>query len=100
MSLFKKPEPTALEKARDEALNELRQLDEGTDRYNEVLKNVSKLTKLIDLERGHDDKVSKDALAKIVGSAVLTLIIVGYESRSVITTKAPNLLNFLPMNKS
>lgn len=100
MSFWKKREKTKLELARDETLDQLKGLDQSQPEYKTLLKTASKLTKLIDLERAQEDKVSKDTIVKVAGSVALTLVIVGYESRNVITTKAPNLINFLPMNKS
>lgn len=100
MSFWKKPEQTALQKAHAAALVQLSNVDEGTKEYKEILKNVTRLSELVAQEKGCEDKVSKDVIVKVAGSAILTLIIVGYESRNVITTKAPTLINFLPLNKS
>lgn len=91
---IKKPiEKSGLEEARDTALEELRSFEVQTDEYKKIMKHVKTLSELIDTEKS--EKLNVNTLAIILGNAVIALLVVGYESKNVVTTKVFPFLNKL-----
>jgi hypothetical protein len=78
-------EKTGLEKARDEALSELDSFTADTEDYKKIMVHVKTLSKLIDLEKS--EKLSPNTIAVIIGNALIAIVVVGYESKNVMTTK-------------
>jgi hypothetical protein len=79
-------EKTGLEKARDEALSELSGFTAETEAYMKIVTRVETLSKLIALEKA--EKLSPNTIAIVLGNAVIALVVVAYESKNVVTTKA------------
>ena len=72
----------------DAAINELySQLDGLTGDTDEYAKTLDQLTKLYAL-KANPSRVSADTLANIAANLTGILIVVGYEQKHVITTKA------------
>lgn len=86
MFTWKKNESSEL----DETITQLiRQMDGFTGDQEEYATMVDQLDKLYKLRQNDKpDRVSKDTLAIVAGNLVGILVIVGYEQRHVITTKA------------
>ena len=78
-------EKTGLEKARDDALLNLANFMPDDEKYSEIMVHVKTLTELIKLEKR--EGVSPNTLAIILGNTIIGLIVVGYESKNVVTTK-------------
>lgn len=90
-SFKRKPvEKTGLEKSRDQLLSEMQGLSAGGAEYQKRMVHVKTLTKLIDLEKS--EKLSPNTLAVVFGNAVITVIVVAYESRNVVSTKVKDFL--------
>jgi hypothetical protein len=90
-----KPKPpvekTGLEKARDDSLIELNSFHADQDEYAKVMAHVKTLTELIQLEK--PEKLSPNTLATVLGNAFIAVLVVGYESKNVVTTKVIPFLN-------
>ena len=84
------PEKTGLEDAIETALSELKGYEITQDQYAQGVDQIVKLHALKQNEKR--DRVSKDTLVATAGNLLGILVIVGYESRHVITSKALNLL--------
>ena len=78
-------EKTGLEEARDEVLAELRGQMADTEEYAKLIAHVKTLSELIDKEKS--EKLSPNTIAIVLGNAFIALVVVGYESKNVVTTK-------------
>lgn len=88
----KKPaEKTGLERAREDALDVLNDYAPVDDEYKTILKRVVTLSNL--MEKEAPEKLSINALLPVIGTIASVVVIVGYEQRQVLTSKA---LQFLP----
>jgi hypothetical protein len=90
--MFKKQpiEPTGLETAINEVLNEMQGFTADSKEYSKMVKQLSKLYALKEIDK--TDRLSKDTKAIIIGNLVGILIIVAYERGHVMTSKALPLL--------
>ena len=77
---------SGLVQARDEAVFELQGFEAHEKEYKRIVARVKALTHLIDLEK--PERLSPNTIAMILGNAGITLVVVAYESRNVMTTKA------------
>jgi hypothetical protein len=78
-------EKSGLVKARDKALFELQGYEATDAQYQKIIVHVKDLTHLIDLEKS--ERVSPNTIAIVLGNVIITLIVIGYESSNVVTTK-------------
>ena len=81
---------SGLELARDKALSELTNFSADDAEYERMIVHVKTLTELIDLEKS--EKVSPNTVALILGNIGVALLVIGYESKNVVTSKV---LSFL-----
>jgi hypothetical protein len=81
---------TDLDEAIDEALRELRSYDAHSEEYAQVVDQLTKLHAMRDPKKS--DRVSKDTLAIVLGNLAGIIVIVGYEQKHVVASKA---LSFL-----
>jgi len=87
---FAKSEKTGLEEARDQALLELKNFTTDDALYEQTLKHVKTLSKLIEAEA--HEKLNPNTVALIAGNAFVALIVVSYESKNVVGTKVISFL--------
>lgn len=89
--LFKKaPEKSGLDLAIDQILFEMTGSDSDAEDYDRMTDQLKKLYKLKALDK--PERVSRDTLALIGGNLLVALVIVAYEQKSIVTTKATNFL--------
>lgn len=84
--LFKKKEETALDVLVDDILLRMAKLDPYSEEYTELMNALERLYKLKVGEQPR--RVSGDTFALIVGNLVGIVIVVAYEQKHVITSKA------------
>lgn len=82
------PEPTSLEKAIEYIHLEMLMHDPNTPEYTAMADNLSKLYNLRAHDKHEKYRPSPDTLAIISGNILAVLIIVSYEQKHVIATKA------------
>jgi hypothetical protein len=89
---IKKPQhtQTGLEEAIDQVLFEMRGMDAHSDEYAQMVKQLTKLYKLKEIDK--PEHVSRDTLAIILGNLGVAIIILAYEQKHVITTKTPSFM--------
>ena len=85
-TMKKSHEPTGLEKAIDQLLSEMANFSGDDDEYAKMVDQLDKLYKLKALDK--PDRVDANTLAIVAGNLAGIIIIVGYESRNVVTSKA------------
>lgn len=80
-------EPTGLEKARDDALAVLANLDPLTNQedYKYTVKQIEKLSQMIAKEQ--PEQLNVNTLAMIAANLFIVLKVVRYEETNVVTTK-------------
>lgn len=86
-TLKKSTEPTGLEKAIDQLLSEMANFSGDDDEYAKMVDQLQKLYNLKTVDQ-RPEKVSLNTLATIAGNLAGIIIIVGYEQRNVVTSKA------------
>lgn len=70
------------------------EIDEYSGTDEEYAKMVDQLTKLYKLKETPPKKrVSPDTLVAVSGNVLIALIVIGYEQRNVVTTKALNFMS-------
>ena len=84
--LFAKSEPSKLEAPIDRVLQEMQENGPDTEEYPAMLSYLERLTKLKNEPRS--ERVSRDTLAVVVGNLAGILIIVMYEQKHVMVSKA------------
>ena len=82
-----KRESSGLEKAIDQILLEMQGYTCDEPEYNAMTDQLDKLYKLKEIDK--PKRVSQDTLVLIAGNVFITLMIVAYEQKSIMTTKAP-----------
>ena len=90
MNRFKK-QPSELNEPIDKLLEEMRIYDPTTEEYQAALKSLNKLMKMRREEQR--PTFSYDTLLSTGGMLLSVVIIVGYEQKHVVTSKAMTLLN-------
>lgn len=90
MLKFKPAEKSGLDLAIDQILSEMQGFECSDDEYDKMTDQLKKLYKLKALDK--PERVSKDTLALITGNILVALLIVAYEQKSIVTTKATNFL--------
>jgi hypothetical protein len=75
----------------DKLLEELRAYDPNSTEFAAAMEHLETLTKMRAEE--HRFPVSPETMALVVGNLVGILIIVGYEQKHVVTSKAMTMLN-------
>jgi hypothetical protein len=83
----KSKEKSGLDKAIETVLSEMQGYTCDEDEYDKMSDQLKKLYKLKALDK--PERVSKDTLAIITGNVLVALVIVAYEQKNIITTKAP-----------
>ena len=86
----KHAEKSGLDLAIDQILAEMLGYECDSDEYNAMTDQLKKLYKLKALDK--PERVSRDTLALIGGNILVALVIVAYEQKSIVTTKAPAFL--------
>jgi hypothetical protein len=86
----KAPEKSGLDLAIDQILDEMQGYTCDEDEYDKMTDQLKKLYKLKAINA--PERVSKDTLALIAGNLLVALVIVAYEQKAVVTTKATNFL--------
>jgi len=86
----KSREETGLEKAIDGLLSEMKGFTADTKEYSAMADQLEKLYKLKDIDK--PERVKPDTLAIIAGNLLVAVVIVTYESKNILTSKA---LSFL-----
>lgn len=81
-----KKEPTKLEKAIDELVDELDTVTGDSDEYTKMVENLVKLTKIAS-EKTHIN-ISPDTVLAVVGNLAGILLILNYEEINVVASKA------------
>ena len=93
MFINKSKAKTGLEDAIDEAIRELKSYDAHTEEYAKVVEQLTKLHSMS--EKDKTDRVSKDTLALVLGNLAGIIVIVGYEHKHVIVSKALSMLRLV-----
>lgn len=89
--MFNPPtEKSGLDQAIEKVLHEMKSFSSEDDEYAKMVDQLEKLYALKDTEK--PDRVSRDTLAIIAANLIGIVLIVGYESKNIVTSKA---LNFL-----
>jgi len=88
MQIKRKKEPSKLDIAIDNLLEELNEYPGYDDDYAKRVKMLEKLHKLKKTDRPHN-AVNSDTLLTVGGNVLIALILIGFEQKHVITTKAP-----------
>lgn len=83
---------TPLEEARDAAVARLTELDPMDADYAEIRDSVKELSNLVAAEQAKRERLNPNTVLIASANVAVALVVVGYESRNVITTKA---LSFL-----
>lgn len=86
----KSREETGLEKAIDGLLSEMKGFTADTKEYAAMADQLVKLYELKDIDK--PERVKPDTLAIIAGNLLVAVVIVTYESKNILTSKA---LSFL-----
>lgn len=86
MFALKTTEPSPLEKEIDSILARMSGELPDTDDYAKMADQLVKLYKLKEVDSKR--KLSPDALAAVAGNLIGILVIIGYEHKNVITSKA------------
>jgi len=81
---------SGLDLAIDQILNEMQGYTCDEDEYSKMTDQLEKLYKLKEIDK--PERISKDTLALIAGNIFVALVIVAYEQKSIVTTKATNFL--------
>lgn len=81
-----KKKESILDEAIQRVLNDMEQASPETQKYTELLASLERLIRLRDDE--NRSRVSPDTLAIVAGNLLGILIIVAYEQRHVVTSKA------------
>ena len=93
------PEPPqkklTLDDAIAEAYAQMQAVTADDPIYGKMADNVAKLEKLRYETTSKPERLSKDTIAVIAGNVAITLVIVAYEQRNAVTTKALNFLTKL-----
>lgn len=76
---------TGLEEARDTALLELKNFSADDKEYSTMMIHVKTLSELIAAEKA--ETLNPNTMAIVVGNAVVALLVIGYESKNVVTSK-------------
>lgn len=84
--LFRKDKSDAIDEPIDKVLNELKEYDPESEEFATQLSFLERLTKIKNVERR--DRVSPDTIAIVAGNLLGILIIVMYEQKHVMTSKA------------
>lgn len=86
----KTKEKTGLDKAIETILSEMEGYTCDEDEYDKMSDQLKKLYKLKALDK--PERVSKDTLAIITGNVLVAVVIVAYEQKHIITTRAGTFL--------
>lgn len=89
------PEKTGLEKAIDRLHDDMQTVDPDSDQYAKMADNLTKLYKLRECDKPERRGPSPDTLALITANLIGIGIIVGYEQKHVVTSKALGFLKKL-----
>lgn len=94
--MFKKKttEPTALDKALDEAYTHLASFNPESDEHAAITKQIVELEKIRDA-RNKGSKISPDTIALIAANLVGIVLILNFEKAGVITSKAMGMVGKL-----
>lgn len=85
----KTPRPnTGLEEAISRLHADMQTVDPNTEAYTKMAKNLGKLYKLRALDKEDKYRPSPDTLALVLANLLGIVIIVGYEQKNVIASKA------------
>lgn len=84
----KSAKDAGLSKAIESVYSEMDGSESYTEEYS---KSVNQLIKLYSLKQ-EPKRVSPDTLAIVVGNIIVASLIIAYESRHIVTTKAPQFL--------
>lgn len=84
--LTKRDKRTNLEKEIDRILCQANYISPDTEEYAKIMENVEKLYKAKSYEKSRS--VSPDTIAVVLGNLLGIGLILGYEQRNVITSKA------------
>lgn len=90
-----KPEPTGLEKAIERLHADMQTHDPNTEAYGAMADNLTKLYKLREHDKLEKFRPSPDTVTVAAANILVVLIIVGYEQKHVIATKATSFLQKL-----
>ena len=85
-------EKSGLEKTIDELIREMATVNGDSDEYAKMADQLVKLYKLKAVDNDAKKQLSPDTLALVGGNLLGILVIVGYEQKNVVASKA---LNFL-----
>jgi hypothetical protein len=88
--MFKRREPTTLEKVFDRTIRGLDRHTIGSDDYNKTMEAVVKLHKMKEEER--IPSVSKDTMLVVAANLLGIILIIKHENVNVITSRALNLI--------
>lgn len=89
-------EKTGLELAIERLHSDMQAEDPDTDKYAKMADNLTKLYKLREFDKNDEQyRPSADTLTIVLGNLSAVLIIVAYEQKHVITTKATSFLQKL-----
>lgn len=83
-------EKTGLEEARDTLLLELKSFSADDEEFAKMMVHLKTLTELIDLEKS--ESLNPNTVALVIGNAIVAILVIGYESKNVVTSKV---LNFM-----
>jgi len=86
----KSHEDSGLEKAIEGLLSEMKGFTADTEEYAKMADQLEKLYKLKEIDK--PERVKPDTLAIIAGNLLVAVVIVTYESKNIVTSKA---LSFL-----
>ena len=84
---FRRDEPTVYDDAITKALTSLQTYDTEDAEFSDALSYLERLTKLKEAEKPKR-KVSPDVMATVLGNLAGILVIVAYEQKHVMTSKA------------
>jgi hypothetical protein len=87
---FRKAEPSIYDEPIDKVLIELETYGVETPEFETALSHLERLTKL---KAEKPERVSPDTMAIVAGNLLGILIMVGYEQKHVMTSKAMGLLH-------
>lgn len=80
------PETTPIDKQIARVLDAMDATDTDSDEYKELMKRLERLNKLTTTHRRK--RVSWDTILIVSGNILMTVIVVGYEQKHVLTSRA------------
>ena len=83
-----KPEPTELEKTLSDLMREMASLNGDSPEYANMAENLVKLYKLKEVDQDSKKQLSYDAILAASANIAGILIIVGYEHKNALSSKA------------